>query len=528
MSTVSESAPRRFTIPNLREDLDRLKKQGSDAKLTLEEFVKLNPELLWMNPLRREKVEETARKVVSALVRNEGKVGGSEEIYDMALSIMKEGVHDEILLAKCGDKYTVIDGSVRTIILREFYKNGFRDILVLVRILPWCFESDPLERAKAILMAFSKNAIGTRTPLITISNENIVTVVTDGLLAYTYNSLPDEEKAELIDALSNVDITKLLSILRPLAREVGLPENVVETFVSIMKADKNVRAAVVKALQRGEYMSPKLAPVIKDVHNELVGRKIDSELVKPAPPIASEPQVQAPQPTQAPQPPQPKPAQQRPTTSVPPLPPPPPPLPPPLPRLSAAQPQIAGAREESTIEEPTLGKRVPQKVAEALEMIKSDEVREAAFKAAAEHQWTREDAELLIALPGFIKSRRIDGDPTEIMMRAIEAISKYRDLLRGSSDLVCACGDSEIYMGNANYKHLLNEVRLYALARGVPLETIDEALMGFINLLYTLLERGRTDIVSRLPSMLGRRRDEDLLQLARELINALTQGQGKK
>ena len=531
MSAITE-----YVIQPLKEEFERMRQQAIYKVMPLEEFVKLDPELFWLNPLRRENAESAAKKIVDAMARNEEKTGGSEEVFELANSIRKNGVLEPIIMTKCGDKHTVIDGNVRTVILREFYSHGMKDIRVPVIIMPWCFDkAKPDEYSKAILMAFSMHAIGTRTMPIMISNENIVRVMTDGLLAYTYSALVSKGKdTELLDAFSNTDVTKLLNILKPLAREVGVPTSVVETFISIVKTNKDVREKIISALQNGEYMTPQVTPAImKGLEERSMNKNIAKLGQQPAQSIGISDLA-----TESTAPPTPPP----PSSGV--LPPPPPrvvPPPPPTQQLQQQpqQPIIVRGRVETPGEkaaELVQKKKVPQDVADILDRIMSADIRNAAYEAAADHRWTKDDAMLLIALPGFIKSHHIkcvaeDGslrdcngdDVADIMLKAITKISTYRETAREAPDAFAIIADEvEFYTGEKNYKFMIRDIKLYALARGISPLTAEMTIANFAKVVHDLLEKGRVDLLEDLDKALRIRAYEELPGIFTQIAAALS------
>ena len=531
MSAITE-----YVIQPLKEEFDRLKKQTEVRVVTVEELVKMNPELFWLNPIRRENAERLAEKIVAAIVRGEEKVGGSEEIYDLANSIRRQGVLAPIMMTKCGDKLTIIDGNMRYVVLREFYRNGVRGIPITVLIMPWCFDkANPTEYAKALLMAFAIHTIGTRTLPVAIPNDQIVQVVADGLIAYTYGALAAKGKdTELIDALSNADVPKLLNLLKPLAREVGIQTSVVETFISIVKTNKDVREKVVSALQNGEYMTPTLKPIVKNIittskeqeHKALKTQGDETSSLS----VGSTPSTQPVSPPATPPPPSGA------------LPPPPPrvvPPPPPPTQQPQQQPIIVRGRVETPGEkaaELMQKKRVPQDVADMLDRIMSADIRNAAYEAAADHRWTKDDAALLIALPGFIKSHHIkcvaeDGslrdcngdDVADIMMKAITKISTYRETAREAPDAFAIIADEvEFYTGEKNYKFMIRDIKLYALARGISPLTAEMTIANFAKVVHDLLEKGRVDLLEDLDKALRARAYEELPGIFTQIAAALS------
>mgnify|MGYP001770691492 CR=1 FL=1 len=536
MATLTE-----YVIQPLKEEFDRLKKQTEVRVVTVEELVKMNPELFWLNPIRRENAERLAEKIVAAIMRDEEKVGGSEEIYDLANSIRRQGVLAPIMMTKCGDKLTIIDGNMRFIVLREFYRNGVKDIPITVLIMPWCFDkSNPTEYAKALLMAFAIHTIGTRTLPVAIPNDQIVQVVADGLIAYTYGALAAKGKdTELIDALSNADVAKLLNLLKPLAREVGIQTSVVETFISIVKTNKDVREKVVSALQNGEYMTPTLKPIVKNIIT--ASKEQEHKVLKSQGDEISNLAIGSTPPTQPVSPP----ATPPPSSGA--LPPPPPrvvPPPPPPPtqqqqQQQQQQPIIVRGRVETPGDkaaELMQKKRVPQDVADIIDRIMSADIRNAAYEAAADHRWTKDDAALLIALPGFIKSHHIrcvaeDGslrdcnsdDIADIMMKAITKISTYRETAREAPDAFAIIADEvEFYTGEKNYKFTIREIKLYALARGISPLTAERTIASFAKVVYDLLEKGRVDLIEDLDKALRARAYEELPGIFREIAAALS------
>ena len=528
MATLTE-----YVIQPLKEEFDRLKKQTEVRVVTVEELVKMNPELFWLNPIRRENAERLAEKIVAAIMRDEEKVGGSEEIYDLANSIRRQGVLAPIMMTKCGDKLTIIDGNMRYVVLREFYRNGVRDIPITVLIMPWCFDkANPTEYAKALLMAFAIHTIGTRTLPVAIPNDQIVQVVADGLIAYTYGALAAKGKdTELIDALSNADVPKLLNLLKPLAREVGIQTSVVETFISIVKTNKDVREKVVSALQNGEYMTPTLKPIVKKVINTRIDERGSALLQPTQGSNISDLAIDVKTEGTAPPPPPPSPS------GV--LPPPPPRVVPPPPTQPQQQPIIVRGRVETPGEkaaELAQKKRVPQDVADILDRIMSADIRNAAYEAAADHRWTKDDAALLIALPGFIKSHHIkcvaeDGslrdcngdDVADIMMKAITKISTYRETAREAPDAFAIIADEvEFYTGEKNYKFMIRDIKLYALARGISPLTAEMTIANFAKVVYDLLEKGRVDLLEDLDKALRARAYEELPGIFTQIAAALS------